>query len=143
MLFIGALDPRKNLPALIDAFAELVADGRSEHLVLGGDAGWSPNELLSRIARDGLQDRIHLTGYISEVDLASVYAGATLFVFPSLLEGFGFPPLEAMAAGVPVISSDTSSLRENLAGAATLVPSGDAKQLEVAMRALLTDEGAR
>jgi len=143
VLYLGTLDPRKNLPALIDAFAELVADGRSEHLVLGGDAGWSPNELLSRIARDGLQDRIHLSGYIAETDLPLVYAGATLFVYPSLLEGFGFPPLEAMAAWVPVVASDTSSLRENLAGAATLVPPGDAKKLAEAMRLLLTDETAR
>jgi alpha-1,3-rhamnosyl/mannosyltransferase len=121
----------------------LVANGRTEHLVLGGDAGWSPNELLSRIARHGLEARIHLPGYIAEADLPFVYAGAALFVYPSLLEGFGFPPLEAMASGVPVIASDTSSLRENLAGAAVLVPVGDAKQLEMAMRTLLTDEATR
>lgn len=143
VLYLGTLDPRKNLPLLIDAFAELVAGGRSEHLVLGGEAGWSPNELLSRVARNGLQNRIHLPGYISEADLPFVYAGATLFVYPSFLEGFGFPPLEAMATGVPVVSSDTSSLRENLAGAATLVPPGDARQLEMAMRTLLTDEAVR
>jgi glycosyltransferase involved in cell wall biosynthesis len=143
VLYLGTLDPRKNLPMLIDAFVELVAGGRSEHLVLGGDAGWSPNELLSRAARNGLEARIHLPGYIAEADLPFVYAGAALFAYPSLLEGFGFPPLEAMATGVPVVASDTSSLRENLAGAATLVPPGDAKQLEIAMRTLLTDEAAR
>ena len=143
VLYLGTLDPRKNLPMLIDAFAELITRGRPEHLVLGGDAGWSPNELLSRVARNRLRDRIHLTGYISEVDLPFVYAGATLFVYPSLLEGFGFPPLEAMATGVPVIASDTSSLRENLTGAATLVPPGDAQQLAEAMCLLLTDETAR
>jgi len=143
VLYLGTLDPRKNLPMLIDAFVQLVACGRSEHLVLGGDAGWSSNELLSRVMRPELRARIHLPGYIAETDLPFVYAGAALFVYPSLLEGFGFPPLEAMATGVPVISSDTSSLRENLAGAATLVPPDDAKQLEVAMRTLLTDEGAR
>jgi glycosyltransferase involved in cell wall biosynthesis len=143
VLYLGTLDPRKNLPMLIDAFAGLVAEGRSEHLVLGGDAGWSPNELLSRVARHGLQARVHLPGYIAEADLPFLYAGATLFVYPSLLEGFGFPPLEAMATGVPVVASDTSSLRENLAGAATLVPSADAKQLEGAMRTLLTDAAAR
>jgi glycosyltransferase involved in cell wall biosynthesis len=143
LLYLGTLDPRKNLPTLIDAFAELVASGRPEHLVLGGAPGWAPNELLLRIARHGLEARIHLPGYMAEADLPFVYAGAALFVYPSLLEGFGFPPLEAMASGVPVVVSDTSSLRENLEGAATLVPVGDAKQLEVAMRTLLTDEGAR
>jgi alpha-1,3-rhamnosyl/mannosyltransferase len=143
VLYLGTLDPRKNLAVLLDAFATLVAGGRPEHLVLGGAAGWSPNELSSHIARHGLETRIHLPGYIAEADLPFVYAEAALFVYPSLLEGFGFPPLEAMAAGVPVIASDTSSLRENLAGAAMLVPVGDAKQLEVAMRTLLTDEAAR
>jgi glycosyltransferase involved in cell wall biosynthesis len=143
VLYLGTLDPRKNLATLIDAFAELVAGGRSEHLVLAGDVGWSPNELLSHVARNGLEHRIHLPGYIAEADLPFVYAGAALFVYPSLLEGFGFPPLEAMAMGVPVVASETSSLRENLAGAATLVPSGDVRQLANAMRILLTDEAER
>jgi alpha-1,3-rhamnosyl/mannosyltransferase len=143
VLYLGTLDPRKNLPMLIDVFAELAACSRPEHLVLGGDAGWSPNELLLCIARHGLEARIHLPGYIAEADLPFVYAGAALFVYPSLLEGFGFPPLEAMATGVPVVASDTSSLRENLAGAAALVPAGDARQLKMAMRTLLTDEVAR
>jgi glycosyltransferase involved in cell wall biosynthesis len=143
VLYLGTLDPRKNLPILIDAFAALVAEGFPEHLVLGGDAGWAPDELLSRVARNGLRSRIHLPGYITEADLPFVYAGAALFVYPSLLEGFGFPPLEAMASGVPVVTSDTSSLRDNLAGAAMLVRVGDAKQLADAMRTLLTEEGAR
>jgi alpha-1,3-rhamnosyl/mannosyltransferase len=143
VLYLGTLDPRKNLPTLIDAFAELVAGGRPESLVLGGASGWAPNELLSRIARHGLEARVHLPGYIAEADLPFVYAGASLFVYPSLLEGFGFPPLEAMAAGVPVVASDSSSLRENLEGAATLVPVGDARQLEATMRTLLIDKAAR
>jgi alpha-1,3-rhamnosyl/mannosyltransferase len=143
VLYLGTLDPRKNLPTLIDAFTELVAGGRPEHLVLGGDVGWSPNELLSRAARSELHGRVHFPGYIAEADLPFVYAGATVFVYPSLLEGFGFPPLEAMATGVPVVASATSSLHENLTGAATLVPPGDAKRLAAAMDALLTDETAR
>jgi alpha-1,3-rhamnosyl/mannosyltransferase len=143
VLYLGTLDPRKNLPTLIDAFAELVAAGRPEHLVLGGDAGWSPNELLSRVARNELRGRVHLSGYIAEADLPFVYSGAALFVYPSLLEGFGFPPLEAMATGVPVIATDSSSLRENLAGAAVLVPPNDGKRLAEAMRILLSDETAR
>jgi alpha-1,3-rhamnosyl/mannosyltransferase len=143
VLYLGTLDPRKNLPMLIDAFAELVASDRPEHLVLGGATGWSPNELLSHVLRPGLEARIHFPGYIAEADLPFLYAGSALFVYPSLLEGFGFPPLEAMATGVPVVASDTSSLRENLAGAATLVPSGDTSQLAAAMCKLLTDEAER
>ena len=143
VLYLGTLDPRKNLPMLINAFAELVAEGRPEHLILGGDAGWSPNELLSGIVQTGARERIHFPGYIAEADLPFIYAGARLFVYPSLLEGFGFPPLEAMAAGIPVVATDTSSLRENLAGAATLIPVGDSKKLAAAIRHLLVDETAR
>jgi glycosyltransferase involved in cell wall biosynthesis len=143
VLYLGTLDPRKSLSTLLEAFAELVAAGRPEHLVLGGAAGWAPNELTSRIARNGVESRVHLAGYIAEVDLPFLYAGAALFVYPSLLEGFGFPPLEAMASGVPVIASDTSSLRENLADAAILVPPNDSKRLAAAMRTLLSDEAAR
>ncbi|MFL6519568.1 MAG: glycosyltransferase family 4 protein [Chthoniobacterales bacterium] len=143
VLYLGTLDPRKNLPTLLEAFGELVADGRPEQLVLGGGAGWSQGELASSIADSGLASRVHLPGYIAEADLPFVYAGAALFVYPSLLEGFGFPPLEAMASGVPVIASDTSSLRENLADAAILVPPNDSKKLAAAMRTLLSDEVAR
>ncbi len=142
VFFLGTLEPRKNLPLLIDAFAELIRQGRDEHLVLGGAQGWSPNELLSRLA-PGVRERIHLMGYIAEGDLPFVYAGATLFVYPSLLEGFGFPPLEAMASGVPVIAANNSSLRENLGGAATLVSSDNKHELVEAMQSLLRDERAR
>jgi glycosyltransferase involved in cell wall biosynthesis len=141
VLFVGVLDPRKNLPTLIDAFAEVVASGRPEDLVLAGQMGWLPNEWLH--GYEQLRDRIHFPGYIAEADLPFVYAGAALFVYPSLLEGFGFPPLEAMACGVPVIASDVSSLQENLAGAATLVPPNESKELAAAMLKLLSDEAAR
>ncbi|MDQ6911496.1 MAG: glycosyltransferase family 4 protein [Verrucomicrobiota bacterium] len=142
IFFLGTLEPRKNLPLLIDAFAELVRQGRTERLVLGGAQGWLPNELLSRLA-PGVRDRIHLTGYIAETELPFVYAGATLFVYPSLLEGFGFPPLEAMASGVPVIAANNSSLHENLAGAAMLVSSDNKEEMVGAMHWLLSDERAR
>jgi glycosyltransferase involved in cell wall biosynthesis len=141
VLFVGVLDPRKNLRTLIDAFAGLVASGRLEHLVIVGQKSWAPNEWLR--GHEELRDRIHFPGYIPEEDLPFVYSGAALFVYPSLLEGFGFPPLEAMASGVPVVASDTSSLRENLSGAATLVPPNDSKQLAGAMLTLLTHEAAR
>ena len=139
ILFVGMLDPRKNLATLIEGFAALVKTGRPEHLVLAGPSGWSPNEW----SRDDVRDRIHFPGYIAEEDLPFVYSGAALFVYPSWLEGFGFPPLEAMASGIPVIASDTSSLRENLAGAATLISPNECKQLSAAMLMLLSDESAR
>jgi alpha-1,3-rhamnosyl/mannosyltransferase len=84
-----------------------------------------------------------LTGYISQSDLPFLYAGARLFVYPSLQEGFGFPPLEAMACGVPTISSLSSSLTENLQGAAELVPPGDVGLLADAIKRMLLDESLR
>ena len=144
ILYVGTLDPRKNLPALVEAYARLLsAEDIAEHLVLAGQCGWSVQELLSRVGGAHLRGRVHMAGYVAEADLPMLYAGARLFVYPSLLEGFGFPPLEAMASGVPVVASLTSSLQENLTGAAELVPPQDVGQLAAVLRRLLTDAGAR
>jgi len=86
---------------------------------------------------------VHLAGYVDQKDLPAVYAGARLFVYPSLHEGFGFPPLEAMACGVPVISTRSSSLAENLERAAELVVPDDIAGLADAMQRLLTDDTLR
>jgi glycosyltransferase involved in cell wall biosynthesis len=97
---VRTLDPRKNLPALVEAYARLLsAEDIAEHLVLAGQCGWSVQELLSRVGGAHLRGRVHMAGYVAEADLPKLYAGARLFVYPSLLEGFGFPPLEAMASG--------------------------------------------
>jgi alpha-1,3-rhamnosyl/mannosyltransferase len=144
ILYVGTLDPRKNLPALVEAYARwLAAAGGPEHLVLAGQYGWSVEALLARLGGTHLAGRVHLAGYVAEADLPALYAGARLFVYPSLLEGFGFPPLEAMAAGAPVVASRSSSLEENLAGAAELVAPEDVGQLAAAMQRLLADDGAR
>ena len=90
-----------------------------------------------------VRDRVHVLGYVAEEDLPFLYAGARLFVYPTLSEGFGFPPLEAMACGTPVITSDSSSLRENLWGAAELVHTGDSNALLAAIERMLTDEAWR
>lgn len=144
ILFVGTLDPRKNLPALVEAYARLLAErDLPEHLVLAGQPGWSADELLSRSRAPWLRGRVHVAGYVAEADLPLLYAGARLFVYPSLLEGFGFPPLEAMATGVPVVASLTSSLEDNLTGAAELVPPQQVGELAAAMERLLADEAAR
>ena len=135
LLYLGTLDPRKNLPRLIEAFSLL--NEQRYRLVLGGASGWAPNESLTKAGR------VQWLGYVAEIDLPFVYAGAALFVYPSFLEGFGFPPLEAMACGVPVIAANNSSLRENLAGAALLVQPDDSREIAAAMKTLLTDETAR
>ncbi|OQW68409.1 MAG: hypothetical protein BVN29_00805 [Nitrospira sp. ST-bin5] len=144
ILYVGTLEPRKNLPALVDSYRRLVEAGAiKEHLVLAGKLGWGYEALLKQIQVPALRGRVHLAGYVDQKDLPAVYAGARLFVYPSLHEGFGFPPLEAMACGVPVISTRSSSLAENLERAAELVAPDDIAGLTDAMQRLLTDDTLR
>jgi len=144
ILYVGTLEPRKNLPALVESYRRLVEAGAiKEHLVLAGKLGWGYEALLRQIHALALRGKVHLAGYVDQQDLPAVYAGARLFVYPSLHEGFGFPPLEAMACGVPVISTLSSSLIENLEGAAELVPPDDVTALADAIRRLLTDDTLR
>jgi glycosyltransferase involved in cell wall biosynthesis len=141
ILFVGTIEPRKNLTALLKSYGRLAAAGNTkEHLVLAGRLGWAYQEILQEARSPVLREKVHFIGYVNQDDLPLVYAGARLFVFPSLEEGFGFPPLEAMACGVPVISSLSSSLAENLEGAATLVPPDDVSALTQWMRTLLNDK---
>jgi alpha-1,3-rhamnosyl/mannosyltransferase len=144
ILYVGNIDPRKGLSSLARCYAGLVERGEvDEHLVIAGPLGWGYDELL-RLCRDGaLRERVHFPGYVPEEDLPALLAGARLFVFPSQEEGFGFPPLEAMACGVPVIASRSSSLAENLEGAASLVPVDDEAALADAIRRLLSNEDLR
>lgn len=114
-----------------------------EHLVLAGGLGWGYQDLLKQLESPELQGKVHLRGYVPQEELPWLYAGAKMFVYPSLQEGFGFPPLEAMACGIPTISSLSSSLAENLQGAAELVPPEDIEALTDAMRRLLQDESLR
>lgn len=140
LLHVGKLEPRKNLVALVGSYLELIErGGRREDLVLAGPRGWRSHELYRLLERPQLRGRVHLPGYVAQSDLPSLYAGARAFVYPSLEEGFGFPPLEAMASGVPTISTDGSSLAENLEGAATLVSGSDRNQLAAAIERILDD----
>jgi alpha-1,3-rhamnosyl/mannosyltransferase len=141
ILYVGTIEPRKNLQRLVETYRQLIAGGEiDEHLVLAGPLGWDSEALLLQLGSPELRDRVHLLGYIPQSDLPWLYRGAKLFVYPSLQEGFGFPPLEAMACGVPTIASLSSSLAENLQGAAELVPPTDGEALTLAMRRLLRDE---
>lgn len=112
LLSLATLEPRKNIPFLVDSFIKLIEEKPDLELklVLSGAKGWGFEALLEKIKKHS--DRILLTGFVEDQDLAALYNGAMAFVYPSLYEGFGLPPLEAMSCGIPVIVSDTSSLPE-------------------------------
>ncbi|MCA9981234.1 MAG: glycosyltransferase family 4 protein, partial [Anaerolineales bacterium] len=130
--------PRKNYRMLIRAFAA-IARNQTHNLVIVGGEGWLYDDILAEVAAQNLQGRVIFTGFANDADLPALYSGATLFLFPSLYEGFGLPLLEAMACGVPVIASDASCLPEVAGGAAvTLSPHNTAAWTE-AMQALLDD----
>lgn len=141
-LYLGTLQPRKNLGRLVDAFAAFAGrDSRVKTplLVLAGKRGWLYDELFEQVRRQGLQDRVSFTGYVAEEDKAALLSGALAFTFPSLYEGFGLPVLEAQACGCPVITSTTSSLPEVAGDAALLVDPQDAAAIADAMEHLTTD----
>lgn len=120
-LFVGTIEPRKNLLVLLNAYECLPAPMRSRWpLVLTGFRGWRSDEVHARIARGAREGWVRYLGFVDNDDLPLLFAGARLFVFPSLYEGFGLPVLEAMASGVPVISSNSSSLPELADGVALM-----------------------
>lgn len=124
-LDVGTIEPRKNLPFLVRDYALAVKQGVEENLVITGKKGWYYENLFELVDKLNLGKKVIFTGYVDEKDLPALYSGATAFVFPSIYEGFGLPPLEAMACGVPVISSNTSSLPEVVDGAGILLPPKD------------------
>ena len=146
VLAVGTVQPRKNYELLVRAF-RAVAQAGPHVLVIAGGRGWLTEGLDAEITRQGVADRVILPGFVDDADLPALYSAADLFVFPSLYEGFGLPLLEAMACGVPVISSDASSLPEVAATGgeptALLLPPGDEAAWSAAMLRLLTDETAR
>ena len=122
ILDVGTLEPRKNLPFLVKAFCAAIQDPEITHnLVLSGKKGWYYEDLFLLVKELKLEKRVIFAGYVSEEDLPALYCAADLFVFPSLYEGFGFPPLEAMASGTPVVSSNTSSLPEVIGEAGVIL----------------------
>jgi glycosyltransferase involved in cell wall biosynthesis len=143
LLYVGTIEPRKNLSRLIDAFAKAKARGIPHHLVCVGPYGWSSRDLASRIERLGLHNSVHFTGYVKFEDLPAIYNLSEFFVFPSLYEGFGLPVVEAMACAVPVITSNTSSLGEIAADAAITVQPTNTEALSEAIVALAADDELR
>lgn len=146
ILYLGTLEPRKNIETLITAYDRLKNVIDSDHLpqlVLAGKKGWMYDTIFGLVQKYGLEKNVIFTGYVDEADVPILLCGAHFFTFPSLYEGFGIPPLEAMACGIPVIASDVSSLPEVLGDAGILVPPKDAERLKEAMLLLLSDESMR
>ena len=141
ILFVGTIEPRKNVSRLVEAYSRL-RDGQAK-LVVGGARGWLYEEVFARVEELGLTGEVLFPGYIPPEELPLWYNAAELFVYPSLYEGFGLPPLEAMACGTPVITSNVSSLPEVVSGAGLTVDPLDSKSLAEAMNQVLGDEVLR
>ncbi len=140
LLFVGTLEPRKNLVTLLTAYAQIIRENPpGPQLVLAGGEGWSMNLTQSAIAHHGLADRVCLTGFINDLELRALYSSCRAFIYPSLYEGFGLPPLEAMACGAPVIAGRVAAMQETIAGAAILVDPLDAAALGRSIVTLLED----
>jgi glycosyltransferase involved in cell wall biosynthesis len=120
ILYVGLVEPRKNVSLLIRAYKNLVDQEIATPLVIVGRFGWMSSEIFDQIERLGLQERVQFTGYVPADDLPCIYNLASLFVYPTRYEGFGFPALEAMACGVPLITSAVSSLPEIVGDAGSL-----------------------
>jgi glycosyltransferase involved in cell wall biosynthesis len=141
ILYVGTLERRKNIPTLVRAFARARRSGIPKYkLVLAGGKGWLYEDIFRTVEDLQLQQEVIFLGYVPEEDLVGLYAGAGLFVFLSHYEGFGYPLLEAMACGIPVLSSDAASLPEVVGEAGILVPPDDVEQTAAEMVRVLTDQ---
>jgi glycosyltransferase involved in cell wall biosynthesis len=145
LLFVGTLEPRKNLTRLLQAYARLRAEGCGKHvqLVVAGRTGWLYTDIFDAVKTLGLNEEVVFTGFVDDADLPALYRGACLFVFPSLYEGFGLPILEAMASGVPVVTSTTASMPEVAGDAAVLVDPQDPEAIAAGMARVLAEDRLR
>jgi O-antigen biosynthesis alpha-1,2-mannosyltransferase len=140
VLHVGAIQKRKNVARLLEAFEGL---GERYRLVLAGASGYGAQEILDSIDNSPVRPRIRVLGYCSRDELNNLYRSAAVLAFPSLEEGFGFPVLEAMSAGLPVVTSDGSALQEVAGDAALLVDPQDAASLRSALQTALEDPSVR
>jgi glycosyltransferase involved in cell wall biosynthesis len=140
ILFVGALEPRKNVPLLLRAYRELVDGGIQERLVIVGRKGWMYGEIFEVLRSLRLEENVVFTGYVPDSKLADLYCGARVFVYPSVYEGFGLPVLEAMSCGTPVVTSNVSSMPEIAGDAAVLVDPRDLRNLTQAIRNVVVDD---
>jgi glycosyltransferase involved in cell wall biosynthesis len=139
ILFVGTLEPRKNIPGLLRAFYQLKKKGFEHKLVIVGKKGWKYEDIFRTIKKLNLKKEVIFLGYVPQEEIINLYNAADLFVFPSLYEGFGLPPLEAMACGCPVVVSNTSSMPEVCGNAALYVNPYNVPEIAQAMERVLTD----
>ncbi len=141
VLFVGTIEPRKNLGRVLAAFEQLHAEGLTDALVVVGKRGWLYDDFFARLEGSPAKSAVIFPGFVPDADLPAVYAGAQALAFPSEFEGFGLPVLEAMACGIPVVCSNTSSLPEVAGDAAVLVDPLNTEALTDGLRRILTDPG--
>ncbi|MDD5585288.1 MAG: glycosyltransferase family 1 protein [Candidatus Omnitrophica bacterium] len=142
ILTVATLEPRKNIENLLEGYAQFKKNGlcRKYQLLIAGAAGWKTSSLGRLYARLKLsQEEVKFLGYVPAEDMARLYAGAELFIFPSLYEGFGFPPLEALSYGSPVIASDIPVLKETLEDAAFFINPHSPENIALSLRYVLND----
>lgn len=139
LLYVGVLEPRKNLPVLLRAFRRARDEGNRLPLAIVGKRGWKFDSIFATVQELGLENDVIFTGHVSDADLPYVYNGAALFLYPSLYEGFGLPVLEALSCGAPVITTNVSSLPEIVGDAGLLLPPSDVDELAGAIGRVLSD----
>ena len=136
---MGTVEPRKDLPTLVRAFDSVATDDPAVRLVIAGGDGWGAEALTAAVAAARHRDRIVRLGWVDDTTRVDLLAAATVYAFPSVYEGFGLPPIEAMAAGVPVVTSRAGALPEVCGDGADLVEPGDPDGLAVALGRALGD----
>jgi glycosyltransferase involved in cell wall biosynthesis len=144
ILGVGTLEPRKNFPHLISAYADLRRrTGMPHRLVIAGREGWMYEPIYDRVRQERVENTVQFLGYVADEDLPVLYNLAAVMAYPSLYEGFGIPPLEAMACGTPVVCSNLSSLPETVGDAALMVEPHDVSALSSALERVLEDDPLR
>lgn len=143
LLYVGTISPHKNLERLIEAFSILRKKGYNHKLVIAGKKGWMYNEILNKSKELGIESYVIFTDYVTDEELEILYRCADVFTFPSLYEGFGFPPIEAMARKIPVVSSSEGALDEVVGDAALICNAYDINDIASKIEDVITNENLK